>query len=421
MESLPQLNGMKVDKAVCTTPAPLRQQAAGADAGGQEENDEEDEEEENATESPSEERCHQTMVAKSKYADKAERYGLVFSTLMENKMQAIKRQSADYAGAKKKRHPLLHGGSRMSSKFIPSCVRRNSEQHESKATNGGEDVEMGLIGARVASEEGLVSDERGHFDEDEVSSPRTKAPSYMLSDNMSLQSINSIGTAFSLPITVAQTPPKPLSDARLRMLEAKSVSAQASPVLPRMISHPAPSSSQPPSIDPKKLTRPPAPSVACPIIIPENVVNARSLVPSVFHHRSSAATASALVPTSSSHGGFISSFNELTSSNNLSNLININLPVITSTISHHAKNKKKTAAATAASSSSSKPSPGSTGRHNSQSATLEYEQRTDRKWPYASAADMLVPAGDSGSVGSGRQEWKASRRKHRKYFLVKSI
>lgn len=374
---------MKEDKAVCTSPplAPQRQLMGGG----------EDVSSAVAMVDSDQERgCR--PEGKSKYVDKSERYGVVLSTLMENKMLAIKRQSADNAGAKK-RHQQQSPG-RMASKFISNCVRRNSlpdTKVEHKERDG--DVEMGLIGVdclvvEASLAEHLADPVQSDYIENEVSSSQTKHQSDSLCDNTSLQSINSIGTAYSIPLAPAT---KHLSDARLRVLEAKSVSAQASPILPPK--------SLPQSIVTEDFTKDQSEHLKPPL--------KKSLVPSISHHHSSA-MAKTTTTSSSSHGGFISSFNELASSNNLSNLMNINLPVISSTISHA---KKKSICMPP------KPSADSgMGQRPTVSTTLEYEQRTDRKWPYASANEMLPGAigADSGSVESGRQEWKTSRRKFRK-------
>lgn len=377
---------MKVDKAVCTSPPFAAQRQLGG--GG----DEESSEAAMVVESNQERRCR--IDAKSKCMDKTERYGVVLSTLIENKMQEIKRQSADKAEAKMKRQQQQQSPARMASKFISSCVRRNSLPDKNKGqfneTDG--DVEMGLIGVdglvvEDSLREQVDSPEQSQYMENELTSSQTKHQSDTLCDNTSLQSVNSIGTAFSIPIVPTN---KFVSDARLRVLEAKSVSAQASPILP-----------------PKSLPQQNATENLTKVHTEHCQPQAKSLVPISISHRSSA-----LAPTTSSsstHGGFISSFNELASSNNLSNLMNINLPVISSTISHHAKRKII----------STSPKPPTDRQRPTESATLEYEQRTDRKWPYANANEML-PSGvsvtaDSSSVGSGRQEWKTSRRKFRKY------
>lgn len=371
---------MKVDKAVCTSPplAPQRQLLG----GGEEESNEE------ALDDSDQNHGYRIEVD-SKRMDKTERYGVVLSTLMENKMQAIKRLSADNAAAKKKQH----SPGRIALKFIPNCVRRNSlpeSKVSHKEVDG--DVEMGLIGVNCLSVDEVLAKKMDGPDQSEdeymgveVTSSQIKHQSDTLCDNTSMQSINSIGTAYSIPLAPAN---KYLSDARLRVLEAKSVSAQASPILP-----------------PKSLPH---------TTVTENLINAypenykplnKSLVPTVSY-RSSAMPTTTTTTSSSSHGGFISSFNELASSNNLSNLMNINLPVISSTISHV---KKKVI-------SSSTTVDSGTGQRPTVSTPLEYEQRTDRKWPYASPIDVLPGAitADSGSVGSGRHEWKTSRRKYRK-------
>lgn len=380
---------MKADKAVCTSPPLAAHQELGAgDAAvsGEVAMAKKDQERGGREE------------GKSKYVDKAEQYGMVFSTLLENKIQAIKRQSEEYAAAKLKRQQH-QSPRRLASKFIPNCVRRNSLPAETKGTNDAEsgDVEMGLIGvgcigANASNGDIIQNSDLPGFAANELSSTETKNQSDTFCYNTSLQSINSIGTAFSLPTGPAN---KQLTDVRSRIFDAKSVSAQASPVLPRTQTDSMSITSQPKHTEP---------------------TSSRSLVPIRTTHRLPLATTTATNTSSSLHGGFISNFNELASSNNLSNLMNINLPVISSTISHHHHAKKMVTSSAVLPKSCVVDT--ATGYRPTVSTTLEYEQRTDRRWPYASANEMLPAASsaaDSGSVGSGRQEWKTSRRKFREY------
>lgn len=372
---------MKEDKSVCTSP-PLAPQWQLR--GGEVESCEMA-----MVESDPERGCRKD--GKSKYIDKTERYGIVLNTLLENKMQAIKRQSVDNSVGKKKRNNQKQSTGRMASKFVTKCVRRNSlPDTKVPHTENEGDVEMGLIRVdcimvRESLTEQLDNRDQAEYIVNEISSSQTKHQSDTLCDNTSLQSINSIGTAFSIPLEQAN---RNVSDARLKVLEAKSVSAQASPIFP-----------------PRATTQPVVTENLIKVRLEHNKLQSRTLVPSISN-RSPAITSTT---SSSSHGGFISSFNELASSNNLSNLMNINLPVISSTICHA---KKNTICSTP------KPCADSTGQRATVSTTLDYEQRTDRKWPYASANDLMSDtiAADSGSIGSERQEWKTSRRKYRKYL-----